>query len=102
MTLKGTVMKRHARKAFTALKKINAPVYDREDYGAHFIIGGELRDSDDHYFCDYYGEEVKEYVDANGRIVNAFGIRQDVRDILEANGLHAEWINAGMVGVYDS
>lgn len=97
-------MKRHALKAANALKKINAPVYDHlaGEYGSHFIIGAELRTNDDVRFCDYYQEEIKEGYDINGNIINAFGIRQDVADILKANGLYAEWINPGQVGVYDA
>jgi len=95
-------MKRNARAAYNALKRLGAPVYDHDGGQlAHFVIGAELRDSTDQRYCDYYQEEVKEHV-AAGRIVNAFGIRQDVLDILAANGLFAEWINAGMVGVYDA
>lgn len=93
-------MKRNSRKAFTALVKLNAPVFDRNDYNAEFLIGGELRTSDDVYFCDYWREELREYIDEDGRIQNPFGIRTDVYDILEANGLYAEWINGGLVGVY--
>jgi hypothetical protein len=94
-------MQRNARNAFTALEKLGAPIYDRAEYGAHFILGGELRTNDDHYFADYWQEEIKEHVNEAGQIVNAFGIRQDVIDILNANDLYAEWINGGMVGIYD-
>lgn len=94
-------MKRNVKKAINALKKINAPVYDHlaGEYGAYFVIGAELRDCDDVYFCDYYHEEIRESV-VDGKVINAFGIRQDVHEILDANGLYAEWINAGQVGVY--
>jgi hypothetical protein len=93
-------MKRNARKAFTALKKLGAPVYDRPSESAEFILGAELRTKDDTYFADYYREELREYRDETGKIQNPFGIRTDVNDILTENGLMAEWINGGMVGIY--
>jgi hypothetical protein len=97
-------MKRNARKAFTALKKLNAPVFDHGDpnnqWGAHFILGAERRTSDDRLFADHYCEEIKEHRNEDGKIINAFGIRQDVIDILDANELYAEWIDGGTVGIY--
>lgn len=96
------MMRAHARRAFNALTKINAPIYDREEHGAHFILGGELRTADDSYFADYYQHDIREKLDPEtGKILNAFGVRQDVIDILDAEGLFAEWINPGMMGVYD-
>lgn len=94
-------MKRNARTASNALKKLGAPIYDSHGYGCHFVIGAELRTSDDTYYADYWQEELKEYRDEAGKIQNAFGIRTDVNEILAKHDLYAEWINAGMVGVYD-
>ena len=94
-------MKRNARNAFNALKKIEAPVYDHiTDNGCEFIIGAELRNSDDEYFCDYYGYSFEEHLDKKGNIVNAFGIREDVWKILKKYELTAEWFNPAQVGVY--
>ena len=98
-----------AYKALKELEAINAPVYNRQEYGAYFILGGELRDFDDSYFADYYQQDIreawhpddKEKPIAERRIINAFGIRQDVHDILRKHGLYAEWINPGMCGIYD-
>ena len=94
-------MKRNARKAFTELKKKNAKVFENgADYGAHFIISAE-----DNYpvpVADYYNEVLREYVDETGKIQNAGSIATFVNDILAKNGLYAEWINPGMVGVYDA
>lgn len=97
-------MKSQAQAAAEALKSIGAPVYDHlaGEHGAHFILGAELRDDKDSYFADYYQSEVREHLNKDGKIVNAFGIRQDVIEILEAHGLFAEWINPGQVGVYDA
>jgi len=102
-------MKPHARKAANALLKLGAPVYAHlaGEHDAHFIIGAELRDSDDRYFCDYYQEEVRERWDREDvpikerKVLNAFGILTEVHDILKANQLYAEWINPGQVGIYD-
>ena len=94
-------MKRNARNSFNALKKIEAPVYDHiTDNGCEFIIGAELRNSDDEYFCDYYQYSLKEYLDKKGNIVNAFGIREDVWKILKKYDLTAEWFNPAQVGIY--
>lgn len=92
-----------ARKAIDELKELGAPVYDHlaGENGANFIIGAELRNSEDRYFADYYGEEIREYIDDNGAVINAFGVRQDVIDILDHNNLRSEWINPAQLGVYD-
>ena len=98
-------MQRNARTAFNALKKLGATVIDHGDrdnqWGAHFILSGELADSNSSYFADYYGECIREYIDEDGKTVNAFGIRQDVIEILKAYRLFAEWIDPGTVGIYD-
>lgn len=107
-------MKRNARTAFKALEKMGAPVFDRPENGAEFILGGELRTSDDTYFADYWREELREYTRPvkagedtthlrvyNGEVIeNPFGIRTDVDALLTKHGLYAEWINGGMCGVY--
>ncbi len=84
------------------------PQSDRTEHGAHFILGAELRTSEDSHFADYYGCEIKEHWHPEDlekpigerRVVNQSGVRQDVVEILDRNGLYAEWINPGMVGVY--
>lgn len=97
-----TYMSPKARKAFEKLQEINAPVYDRNDNvaGCNFILGAELRHRDDRYFADYYGEEIKEYIDDNDKIINACGIRQDVIDILDEFDLYVEWHDPGTCGIY--
>ncbi len=97
-----------ARKAYDELLQINAPVYSRQEYGAQFLLGAELRDSNDHYFADYYGEEVKEHYHPDDlekphrerRILNIANVREDVWEILRKHGLYVEWINAGLAGIY--
>ena len=98
-------MRQNAAIAFRALKKLNAPVINHGDpnnqWGAHFILSAEHR-HDGRLFADTYHEEIREHRNDAGEIVNAFGIRQDVIEILDTNNLFAEWIDAGTVGIYDS
>lgn len=99
-------MKQNARTAFDALKRIGAPVIDHgnpsDQWDAHFILGAELRTAVDVYFADYYDQDIREYVNSDGKIINACGIRQDVIEILDKSGLYAEWIDPGTVGIYDA
>ena len=102
-------MKANARQAFSILKKMGAPVMDRTDgYGCEFLISAERYHCDDKLWCDYYQEEVREHWHPDDldkplierRINNAWGIRTEVNEVLNAKALHAEWINPGLVGVY--
>lgn len=97
-------MKRNARKAFTALKALGVPVYDHEggnDYGAHFIISAE--ENYDETWADYYdGRNLERVDEETGKIVWRFGVNPKITDILDENGLFDEWINPGMIGVYDA
>ena len=99
-------MKRNARNAFNALKRLdqdgarNVHVIDRDDNGAHFLIGCEARTDNDEPVGDYYQEIIREHVDDDGKIQNAFGIRTVVHEILDDHGLYAEWVNPGLLGVY--
>lgn len=96
-------MKRNERKAFNALQKMGVPVYDRGEGNAAFTVSTE-----DYYDFggnqvragDCYRDEVREYCDLNGNIINMWGIQQHIHDILNANGLYTEWWNGGMFGVY--
>ena len=88
-------MKNNYRKAFTALKKIGAPVikggYNGEDT---FRISGE--DNVDEIWADYYEE-------STGSSDNfLFGVNNRINDILDDQGLYAEWINPGVLGVWES
>lgn len=88
-------MKRNHRLAFNALKKIGAPVYQRSDIenfqiSAEGISGEYDRDT---LWADYY--EGIYFPDWD------FGINPKITEILSKYGLHAEWINAGEIGVYE-
>ena len=88
-------MKRNHRLAFNALKKIGAPVYQRSDIenfqiSAEGIAGDYDRDT---LWADYYsGMSIPDW---------DFGINPKITKILDKYGLHAEWINAGEIGVYE-
>ena len=98
-------MQRTARKAFTALPKIGAPVIDHGDsnnqWGAHFIISAD--DNVDEVWADYYDGPMLERVDEKtGKIVWRFGVNPKITDILDECGLYDEWIDPGTIGVYDA
>ena len=93
-------MKRNARKAFTALKKIGAPVIASSDSeNGHFVISGE--DNYPETWADFYEGPLLEKVLDNGEIEWAFGVNPKITRILNTNRLMCEWINGGMLGVYD-
>ncbi len=83
-------MKRAYRNAFNALKKIGAPVYERSDI-ENFQISAES--NSDYIWADYYDGD---YLDGY-----EFGVSPLITNTLAKYGLHAEWINAGELGVYD-
>jgi len=93
-------MKRAHRLAFNALKKIGAPVYERSDI-ENFQISAEGLSSCQEYegykpdvlWADYYdGQMIPDW---------NFGINPLIDEVLGRYGLHAEWINAGEIGVYE-
>ena len=92
-------MKRNARTAFNAIQRIGAPVYDRSEESAEFILGAERVKDNDPKYADYYQDEIRERVE-DGKVINAMGIDERINRILRNNGLHAEWINVAMVGIY--
>ncbi len=104
-------MKKNARQAYNAIKALdrddarNVHLIDHGDrdqqWGAHFLIGCESRTEGDVPVGDFYQEFIREYVDDTGKIQNAFGIRTVIHDILGRHDLYAEWINGGVLGVYD-
>lgn len=82
-------MKRHARAAFNALKKIGVPVFERSDL-PYFGISAE--DAESYKWVDYYGEFRDGYP----------FIADEVTEILDRFNLFAEWENPGALGVYDA
>ena len=88
-------MKRNHRLAFNALKKIGCPVYERSDI-ENFQISAEG-------IYDYYDRDTvwADYYDGYRILDWEFGINPLITNTLRRYGLHAEWINAGEIGVYD-
>jgi len=86
-------MKRHARSAFTELKKLGVHVLSPDlEWGGHFAISAEMYgdgsvgDNPDlklRYYEDYWGENTI------------------IPKVLSKHGLYFEWINAGVVGIYN-
>ena len=101
-------MKRHARRAYTALKAIGAPVLDPDlGWGGHFAISGEQYGHDDGFYeghkdyaddgmewADYYSEDYQE-------VYSEFGVHKQIMRILGDNDLYAEWNNPGVLAVFD-
>ena len=82
-------MKRNARKAFNELKKLGVPVSEI-GYG-HFVISAE--DNVDEVWADFY--------DAMHIPGWEFGVNPKITTILNKYSLMDEWINPGILGVYD-
>jgi len=87
-------MKRNARSAFKALKKLGAPVHESDwGYNEYFIISGENNYLE--IWADYYNEY-------NLGSTDDFGVSKKINKILDKFGLYGEWINPGVLGVYDA
>ena len=88
-------MKRNHRLAFNALKKIGCPVYERSDI-ENFQISAEG-------IYDYYDRDTvwADYYDGYRILDWEFGINPLITNTLRKYNLHAEWINAGELGVYE-
>ena len=85
-------MKRNIRKAYNALNKIGAPTIEGGYYGEDsFRISAE--DNEHETWADYY--QMTDGDDTGFTM----GVSDKINDILDANGLYAEWINAGCLGV---
>lgn len=82
-------MKRKFKKAYTALKKIGAPVFTNEDMNGNFGLSAE--NNVDRIWADYYREFgwPEEGVDAG------------VLKIMDKHGLYFEWQNAGALWAYE-
>ena len=88
-------MKRNYRKAFDALTKMGAPVIEGGDNGEDtFRISAE--DNVSYTWADYYQMTDG---DDTGYMM---GVSDKINNVLDANGLYAEWINAGVLGVYEN
>ena len=80
-------MKRHARKAFTQLKKLGCPVKEwHDETRGHFWIDGEEPEASE--WLDYWNLNL------------SFG-SDKLNEILNSNGLYWEWENSAVGHVHD-
>ncbi len=79
-------MKKNYRTAYNQLKKLGVTVYEDDD---GFRISGE----------DNYPIIWAEYYTRHGTTLDDFGVNHQINDILEKQGLFAEWENTGVLGV---
>jgi len=87
-------MKRNARSAFKALKKLGAPVNENDWSGEYFILNAEEWGNGEEIWADYWdGMNIPGWL---------FGVNPKVTKVLDKFGLVAEWINPGVLGVYDA
>jgi len=79
-------MKRNYRKAYNALKKIGAPVFERYDHPDRFLLSAE--ENYTRNWADYWSE---------------FGadVDPEVEEICRKNGIYLEWENPGCLIAYD-
>jgi hypothetical protein len=81
-------MKRNFRTAFNQLKKMGVPVYEhREWHFSEFVIDAE--------------EGNKIWADYHSWDFGLMGVSQKIVDVLDKQGLHTQWIDAGTLGVYE-
>jgi len=85
-------MKAQHRKAFNALTKLGVPL---REVGDHFNI--DLEQPSQELWASYYDAVALEI----GNNEWIFGINPKIHNTLRKHGLHAEWINAGEIGVYE-
>ena len=85
-------MNRNAKKAFTALKAIGCPVFEREGESSHFCISAE--DNTKEIWADYY--------EGCRMLGFSFGISPKITAILNAHSLFAEWDDPGSLSVFDA
>ena len=85
-------MKAKYRKAYNVLKVMGVPVFTNADNDrlGNFFIDGEARRSDE--WADYY----------SGRLNWIFGVNPAVSEVLDQFGLMCEWVNPGLLGVYEA
>lgn len=83
-------MKKQFRAAYTELKKMGVPLFEREDHKAkgNFAISAE--DAESYQWADYYSED-PDWL---------FGVNPKLDAALAKHGLFAEWETPGSLNVY--
>jgi len=88
-------MKRNYKKAYTKLKNMGCPVIEGDDSGNmdKFRISAEqnCEDANETVWADYYNMGW-----------GLFGVNTQITNILDDNGLYAEWINPGVLAVIEA
>lgn len=85
-------MNTNFRKAFNALNKLNCPLRETDS-----LFKIDLEQSSEELWGSYYDACRLEIADNNW----LFGISPKIHNVLHKYGLHAEWDNAGQIGVYE-
>ena len=80
-------MKRKFKKAYTALKKIGAPVFENEDMKRDGNFGMSAKNNYDRIWADYYREW--------------HPIDAEVLKIVDKNGLYFEWQNPDVLYAFE-
>jgi hypothetical protein len=87
-------MKRNYRTAYNQLLKMQCPVIEGGDRGEDtFRISAEQN-------CEDVNETV--WADYNNMGWGLFGVNTVITNILDDNGLYAEWINPGVLAVIEA
>jgi hypothetical protein len=87
------IMKKYARKAYDELKNKGVHVIPPENgWGGHFAISAEL------YGDGSKGDDFDKKLDY---YASPTGDNTIIPEILEKHGLYFEWVNGGVVAVYD-
>ena len=87
-------MKRNYRTAYNQLLKMQCPVIEGGDRGEDtFRISAEQN-------CEDVNETV--WADYNNMGWGLFGVNTLITNILDDNGLYAEWINPGVLAVIEA
>ena len=89
-------MKRNYRTAFNALQKIGCPVLEGDDYGNMDKFRISAENNDQECWADYY--QMTDGDDTGFMM----GVNNKINDILDANGLFAEWCNPGVLAVCEA
>lgn len=85
-------MEKQYKQAYRALKVMGVPVFTNADNDrlGNFFISAEAPGSTD--WVDYY--------DAPDDWI--FGVNPTIETVLQSFGLYPEWVNPGLLGVYES
>jgi hypothetical protein len=98
-------MNRNARNAWNALKKIGCPVLDPSlGWGGFFALSAEHYGKDDGFYEGHkdYDPDGNDWADYYNSGFGEFGVSTHITEVLGKHGLYCEWINAGVLAVYDS